>query len=164
MEKKILAMITFPPHKAYMLIPLINDIECKVEFDGVDPANIKIEPFHPTSVLKGRSVPPKYRHPKTGMTWAGRGEKPKWLLAEVAKGKSIMEFLICKPRRPEALPPRNHPEYRVKILEILHKEPMTFGDLHKALDVAFGSLIMSIRELKEEGKIQKNLMGVWSTT
>src|SRR5262245_14033375 len=35
------------------------------------------------SALKGRKVPPKYRGP-SGETWAGRGAKPRWLVA--AKG------------------------------------------------------------------------------
>ena len=32
------------------------------------------------SVLRGRKVPPKYRGP-SGETWAGRGAKPRWLVA-----------------------------------------------------------------------------------
>ena len=32
------------------------------------------------SALKGRKVPPKYRSP-SGETWAGRGAKPRWLVA-----------------------------------------------------------------------------------
>ena len=32
------------------------------------------------SVLKGRKVPPKYRGP-SGETWAGRGARPRWLVA-----------------------------------------------------------------------------------
>lgn len=27
---------------------------------------------------KGRTVPPKFRDPKTGKTWAGRGRQPGW--------------------------------------------------------------------------------------
>ena len=30
--------------------------------------------------LKGRKVPPKYRSP-SGETWAGRGARPRWLVA-----------------------------------------------------------------------------------
>ena len=32
------------------------------------------------SALKGRKVPPKYRSP-SGETWAGRGARPRWLVA-----------------------------------------------------------------------------------
>ena len=47
---------------------------------------------------KGRStgkVRPKYRNPADpSQTWAGRGQQPKWLAAETAKGRSLDEFLI----------------------------------------------------------------------
>ena len=47
---------------------------------------------------KGRptgKVPPKYRNPADpSQTWAGRGQQPKWLAAETAKGRPLDEFLI----------------------------------------------------------------------
>jgi DNA-binding protein H-NS len=47
------------------------------------------------SAQKGVKVAPKYRHPgDTGLTWAGRGMPPKWLAAELAKGKKLEDFLI----------------------------------------------------------------------
>ena len=48
-----------------------------------------------TSALKGRKIKPKYRGPK-GETWAGRGAKPKWLVAAIKKGKKLENFLIDK--------------------------------------------------------------------
>ena len=48
-----------------------------------------------TSVLKGRKVPPKYRGP-SGETWAGRGARPRWLVAAIKDGKKIDDFLIGK--------------------------------------------------------------------
>jgi DNA-binding protein H-NS len=48
--------------------------------------------------LKGRKVPPKYRSP-LGETWAGRGAKPRWLVAAIKKGKKVEDFLIGKRRR-----------------------------------------------------------------
>jgi DNA-binding protein H-NS len=47
------------------------------------------------SALKGRKVPPKYRSP-SGETWAGRGAKPKWLVAAIKRGKTLDDFLIDK--------------------------------------------------------------------
>jgi DNA-binding protein H-NS len=47
------------------------------------------------SSLKGRKVPPKYRSPK-GETWAGRGAKPRWLVAAMKGGKKLEHFLIKK--------------------------------------------------------------------
>lgn len=47
------------------------------------------------SATKGSKVPPKYRHPgDASLTWAGRGMPPKWLAAELAKGKKLDDFLI----------------------------------------------------------------------
>jgi DNA-binding protein H-NS len=47
------------------------------------------------SVLKGKKVPPKYRSP-FGDTWAGRGAKPRWLVAAIKGGKKLDDFLIDK--------------------------------------------------------------------
>jgi DNA-binding protein H-NS len=50
------------------------------------------------SALKGRKVPPKYRGP-AGQTWAGRGARPRWLVAAIKGGKKLDDFLIDKGRR-----------------------------------------------------------------
>ena len=50
------------------------------------------------SVLKGRKVPPKYRSP-SGDTWAGRGAKPRWLVAAIKGGKKLDDFLIDRSAR-----------------------------------------------------------------
>jgi DNA-binding protein H-NS len=50
------------------------------------------------SALKGRRVPPKYRGP-SGETWAGRGAKPRWLVAAIKGGKKLDDFLIDKTAR-----------------------------------------------------------------
>jgi len=50
------------------------------------------------SVLKGKKVPPKYRSP-SGETWAGRGAKPRWLVAGIKGGKKLDDFLIDKSAR-----------------------------------------------------------------
>src|SRR5262245_50341492 len=49
-------------------------------------------------VVKGRKVPPKYRSP-SGETWAGRGAKPRWLVAAIKGGNKIDDFLIDKSAR-----------------------------------------------------------------
>jgi DNA-binding protein H-NS len=49
------------------------------------------------SSLKGRKVAPKYRNPKNrSETWAGRGAMPRWLVAEIKKGKKREDFAIKK--------------------------------------------------------------------
>jgi DNA-binding protein H-NS len=44
---------------------------------------------------KRKKVAAKYRGPK-GETWAGRGLKPRWLTAELKKGKKLESFAIKK--------------------------------------------------------------------
>jgi DNA-binding protein H-NS len=41
-----------------------------------------------TAKAEKTPYPPKYRDPKTGKTWSGRGRQPGWL------GKNINRFLI----------------------------------------------------------------------
>jgi DNA-binding protein H-NS len=50
------------------------------------------------SSLRGRKVPPKYRGP-SGETWAGRGAKPRWLVAAIKEGKKLDDFLIERSSR-----------------------------------------------------------------
>ena len=50
------------------------------------------------SALKGRKVQPKYRGP-SGETWAGRGARPRWLVAAIKGGKKLDDFLIDKSAR-----------------------------------------------------------------
>jgi DNA-binding protein H-NS len=50
------------------------------------------------SSLKGRKVPPKYRS-RSGETWAGRGARPRWLVAAIKRGKKLDDFLIDKSAR-----------------------------------------------------------------
>lgn len=45
------------------------------------------------SHLKGTKVAPKYRGPD-GDTWAGRGAKPRWMVALLKSGHKINEFAI----------------------------------------------------------------------
>jgi DNA-binding protein H-NS len=50
------------------------------------------------SPLRGRKVRPKYRS-RSGETWAGRGAKPKWLVAAIKRGTKLDDFLIDKSAR-----------------------------------------------------------------
>jgi DNA-binding protein H-NS len=50
------------------------------------------------SALRGKKVPPKYRGP-SGETWAGRGGRPRWLVAAIKGGKKLDDFLIDKSAR-----------------------------------------------------------------
>ncbi|MEO7478707.1 MAG: H-NS histone family protein [Lysobacteraceae bacterium] len=47
------------------------------------------------SSTAGTKVAPKYRNPdKPSETWAARGKHPRWLAAEIAKGRKLEEFAI----------------------------------------------------------------------
>jgi len=50
------------------------------------------------SPLRGKKVPPKYRSP-SGETWAGRGARPRWLVAAIKGGKKLDDFVIDKSAR-----------------------------------------------------------------
>jgi DNA-binding protein H-NS len=41
--------------------------------------------------LKGRKAPVKYRD-RQGNTWAGRGAKPRWLVAKLKAGAKLKDF------------------------------------------------------------------------
>ncbi|MBY0319228.1 MAG: H-NS histone family protein [Reyranella sp.] len=45
--------------------------------------------------LKGKKLPPLYRNPKNrDETWAGRGNRPRWLVAALRGGKKLEAFTI----------------------------------------------------------------------
>jgi DNA-binding protein H-NS len=52
-----------------------------------------------THALKGRKVKAKYRGPKPGEVWAGRGATPRWLVAYEKAGRKRDQFLIAKPAK-----------------------------------------------------------------
>jgi DNA-binding protein H-NS len=50
------------------------------------------------SPKKGVKVAPKYRHPQTGETWAGRGMQPTWMRDYLKKrGNKLDDLLIKRP-------------------------------------------------------------------
>ncbi len=45
--------------------------------------------------LKGKKLPPLYRNPEDkNQTWAGRGNKPRWLSSALKRGKKLENFAI----------------------------------------------------------------------
>jgi DNA-binding protein H-NS len=69
-------------------------VECRAEIEkqlAAIPGQSKGKPSGKS--LKGKKVPPKYRSP-SGETWAGRGRRPKWLVAAMKKGRKVEDFLI----------------------------------------------------------------------
>ncbi|EPX94475.1 DNA-binding protein [Ralstonia sp. AU12-08] len=59
-----------------------------VEAYGLTAADIGLKARAGKSVQAKSIVPPKYRDPKTGATWSGRGRAPAWI------GKNRDRFLI----------------------------------------------------------------------
>lgn len=56
------------------------------------PATVPGERPH---ALKGKKLPPLYRNPKNRKeTWAGRGNRPRWLVAGLKGGKKLEAFAI----------------------------------------------------------------------
>jgi DNA-binding protein H-NS len=53
--------------------------------------------------LKGSKVAAKYRDPDIGMTWAGRGLRPKWISAALKGGKKLEDFLVVKAAAAKAI-------------------------------------------------------------
>jgi DNA-binding protein H-NS len=50
------------------------------------------------SKRRGRKARTKYRDPKTGETWSGRGAPARWVVAYEKQGRKRDEYLIEKPR------------------------------------------------------------------
>jgi DNA-binding protein H-NS len=63
----------------------------QISGDGVAPRR--------AGSIKGIKVAPKYRHPKTGETWSGRGGTAGWLAREIKAGRKKEDFLIAKPAK-----------------------------------------------------------------
>jgi DNA-binding protein H-NS len=66
--------------------------ELEKQLAAITPAKGKV------GALKGRKVPAKYRSP-SGETWAGRGARPRWVVAAIKGGKKLDDFLIDKSAR-----------------------------------------------------------------
>ena len=69
------------------------------ELFGAKPAAAARAPKagKPKGPKPGGKVAPKYRNPaNSSQTWAARGKQPRWLAAEIAKGRKLEEFAIKK--------------------------------------------------------------------
>ena len=85
------------------LLQLRNDVEATLESRL---ANLQLQvsryaskgklPKHKPALKKRtRKVAAKYKGPN-GETWSGRGLKPRWLTAEIKKGKKLESFAIAR--------------------------------------------------------------------
>jgi DNA-binding protein H-NS len=65
----------------------IADIREKITEYGITAEELGFSSKRPA--VRKQPLPPKYRNPKTGETWSGRGRAPGWLT-----GKNRDRFLI----------------------------------------------------------------------
>jgi DNA-binding protein H-NS len=69
---------------------------------GSDYAEVGRIAVYGRKSLKGRKVAAKYRDPKTGQTWSGRGAPARWITAYEKQGKKRDLFLVGKPAAKKA--------------------------------------------------------------
>jgi DNA-binding protein H-NS len=74
----------------------IANIRALMSENGLTAADISAASTAPRKPAKtnGTKVAPKYREPKSGQTWSGRGLKPRWLSEALAGGKTLADFAI----------------------------------------------------------------------
>lgn len=70
---------------------VVTEIRTKMTEYGITVADLKGGAKKPRSRA---AVAAKYRNPVTGESWSGRGRAPKWLVDELAKGRSRDAFLV----------------------------------------------------------------------
>ena len=70
---------------------VVLEIQAKMKEYGITLADLR---GGSKKAKASNAVAAKYRYPATGESWSGRGRAPKWLAAELAKGRSRDEFLI----------------------------------------------------------------------
>ena len=73
-----------------------NSLKKELAALGADYAEVGRIAIYGRKKAKKGKVAPKYRNPKTGATWAGRGAQPVWLREAVKAGKKPDDFLITK--------------------------------------------------------------------
>src|SRR5262245_30764853 len=70
-------------------------IEALGELRTVSAANSATTLRATSHALKGKKLPPRYRNPDNRKeTWAGRGHRPRWLVAALKGGKKLETFAI----------------------------------------------------------------------
>lgn len=70
-------------------------IEAIGELRGVAAVKVATARHARPHALKGKKLPPRYRNPKNGKeTWAGRGHRPRWLVAALKGGKKLEAFAV----------------------------------------------------------------------
>ena len=70
-------------------------IEAIAELRTISSAESRMRLHARPHALKGRKLPALYRNPKNRKeSWAGRGNRPRWLVAALKGGKKLEHFAI----------------------------------------------------------------------
>ena len=77
----------------------LDEVVRLMEVHGLAAADI-LPPSRATHTNRRGRVAPKYRDAATGATWSGRGLKPRWLTAALAKGASLEDYRIASSASP----------------------------------------------------------------
>ena len=73
----------------------LAEVQRLMTLHGLAPSDVAGKHQAPVkSSRAGVKLPARYRHPDTGTGWSGRGLKPKWLVEELARGRSLAEFAV----------------------------------------------------------------------
>ena len=75
------------------VVAVIRDIRARMAEYGITVADLDMSGTRRSS-RRGQTVAIKYRNAATGETWTGRGKMPRWLAAEVAKGRTKEHFAV----------------------------------------------------------------------
>ncbi|BBO60430.1 H-NS family nucleoid-associated regulatory protein [Mycoavidus sp. B2-EB] len=71
------------------LASVIAEIKQKIIDYGLSLSDLGLTKTKPSRAGAKAPQPPKYKNPRTGQTWSGRGKPPHWIA-----GKSKEKFLI----------------------------------------------------------------------
>lgn len=70
-------------------------VEALGRFEGISTASRQFGNGSRGNIMKGKKLAPLYRNPKDPtQSWAGRGNRPRWLKAAIKGGKKLEAFAI----------------------------------------------------------------------
>ena len=80
--------------QAFARADAISRIRALMIEHGLSCADLTLRTQGTGGPKMGAKVAAKYRDSASGLTWSGRGLKPKWLAAAIANGRPAEDFLI----------------------------------------------------------------------
>ena len=72
----------------------LDEIRDKADFFSISVEDLMVEACAPKKRKTGK-IKPRYHNPDNqAETWTGRGYKPKWIVAQLERGKQLEDMLI----------------------------------------------------------------------